>query len=897
MGVVLVDGQAVGPSELPRDLSQVSRIVNGSDPKRPGWAQLEWIDTDGITHVGHWVDGKVVRPEDMPDGYCTGQKAFGSCCNNGEGSFIFPMIPGEHRWDRGVRAALYLIGLFWVFLGVSVLCDAFMNGIEAITSQMRTKKVPMYDRNGHKKVDSATGAVMMTEVETEVWNSSVANLTLMALGSSTPEILLSVIETCGSGFYSGKLGPGTVVGSAAFNLLLITALCIQALPDGELRKIEKFNVYTLTAVHSVIAYAWLVIIVQFSSKNVVDVWEAAVTLGFMPYLTLFVWAADRNWFKSHQVFPAAEEGYEDEEGGEPRAATSGGVEMTQNGKGGSTEGGGETGRSFDRASTGVKQVNPSRAQRRREAMRFISAPQSVQTQHIARRQSTGGNEAEQPEISFVSPKFQFMENVGDATIGIKRSGPVSFPVTISWHTVDGSAKAGEDYEEGSGKVEFEEGCHYKEITVSILEDDQWNEDKDFTVNLKMESSTDAVKLSLAKTTVTIIDIDHPGEFCFNESTYVFMSSDSKAILAIERRLGSAGIATVKFQTLDGGTATAGKQYEAVDQVITFQPDQAAAFVTIPLKSEGWGDEGEDAPTTMRFFAELSEPTPSGGATLGKLTRVEVLIRRKDGGDGGDGEEEDVTWGGQFRLAMTAENPKEASPGELAMHYITVVWKLLAACVPPASYYNGKATFIVALGLIGLVTTFINDLASIFGCLVDLEDSVNAITLVALGTSLPDTFASMMAAKSDTNADNSIGNVTGSNSVNVFLGIGLPWFLAACYWEAFKGAGNEVTNAAWATKITRQYPIEGPDIVAQYPTGAFVVVGGSLAFNTLVFTILALVCLTFLYVRRVTLGGELGGPKNLQLMSSAFLVTLWVIYILVSSLQVYHPDQFPDLSAL
>lgn len=50
------------------------------------------------------------------------------------------------------------------------------------------------------------GKQLTTSMEAEVWNPSVANLTLMALGSSTPEILLSVIETCASGFYSGDLG-------------------------------------------------------------------------------------------------------------------------------------------------------------------------------------------------------------------------------------------------------------------------------------------------------------------------------------------------------------------------------------------------------------------------------------------------------------------------------------------------------------------------------------------------------------------------------------------------------------------------------------------------------------------------------------------------------------------
>ena len=69
----------------------------------------------------------------------------------------------------------------------------------------------------------------------QVWNATVANLTLMALGSSAPEILLSVIEIVSSGFFAGELGPSTIVGSAAFNLLVICAVCIVAIPAGEAR--------------------------------------------------------------------------------------------------------------------------------------------------------------------------------------------------------------------------------------------------------------------------------------------------------------------------------------------------------------------------------------------------------------------------------------------------------------------------------------------------------------------------------------------------------------------------------------------------------------------------------------------------------------------------------------
>lgn len=44
----------------------------------------------------------------------------------------------------------------------------------------------------------------------------------------------------------------------------------------------------------------------------------------------------------------------------------------------------------------------------------------------------------------------------------------------------------------------------------------------------------------------------------------------------------------------------------------------------------------------------------------------------------------------------------------------------------------------------------------------------------------DTFASKVAAIQDKYADASVGNVTGSNAVNVFLGIGVAWTIAAVY---------------------------------------------------------------------------------------------------------------------
>ena len=109
-----------------------------------------------------------------------------------------------------------------------------------------------------------------------------------------------------------------------------------------------------------------------------------------------------------------------------------------------------------------------------------------------------------------------------------------------------------------------------------------------------------------------------------------------------------------------------------------------------------------------------------------------------------------------------------------------LFQVIFAFVPPCSWLGGWLAFVVCIAMIGVLTAIIGDLASIFGCLIELKKEVTAITFVALGTSLPDLFASRSAAMNEKYADASIGNVTGSNSVNVFLGLGVSWVIASIY---------------------------------------------------------------------------------------------------------------------
>ena len=140
----------------------------------------------------------------LANGYCVETITTEEPCH----SWI--VLHGTSLYNKGVLGFFYFLFLMYLFLGIAIVADIFMGAIEVITSKEVEQTI--YTDDGVRQVNKV-----------KVWNPTIANLTLMALGSSAPEILLSVIETVTTlNQKPGTLGPSTIVGSAAFNLLGIT---------------------------------------------------------------------------------------------------------------------------------------------------------------------------------------------------------------------------------------------------------------------------------------------------------------------------------------------------------------------------------------------------------------------------------------------------------------------------------------------------------------------------------------------------------------------------------------------------------------------------------------------------------------------------------------------------
>ncbi|OWF47929.1 sodium/calcium exchanger 2-like isoform X3 [Mizuhopecten yessoensis] len=895
------------------------------------------------------------------------------------------LLPAENLWPKAFRGFLYILAIAYIFLGVAIASDIFMSSIEVITS--KKKKVVSWDEEKQVKV----------EREVLVWNETVANLTLMALGSSAPEILLAVIETAknlGNQEVEDSLGTFTIIGSAAFNLLIITSICIVSVPTPDVKNIREFGVFLLTAAWSLWAYVWMLLVVQYITPGVIDPWEAWVTLGYMPLFVIAAYCQDSGWWckkkkvtseedpsdenvriMTHQARKGSLTGHaipgkelhvleaEKQQRLSPEERhVNGEVCMTpesdsvntstnisvhfdnesHNDKGTAGADQGSVSerlnvekstkepQAFARASiqkedelsdhgssesllhdyiektsmavraqfrhavvsamTGNKKMRTGSG---KASARFAEVVQTVQNINIKGKMPTGELFG---KFTFASDRYAVLESTGTLDVdvlfhrnlpkpgskpqiangdaGAAKGGKVApsseseqtftGDVTVEYETREGSAKAGKDFKYTQGFLTFKENEFTKSITIPVINDQQFESDVDFYIILKNPNNGSNIG-DPSVTRVTIVDDDEPGEFLFEHPHCYADLKSGKVSCRVVREHGFDGKVTMEYSTIDG-TAPGGKEiganadYVHTEGILTFSHAETSKTIEINIK--------KDAKGSKNFIIAIKNP--SLGAKIGQRSATVCHINKESVDDRiadvmnaeAEGEEEDISWGAQFVSALTIEGSTDEDGNEVnpscvdyLLHFLTILWKVIGACVPPTKYLGAWPTFVLSLLYIGALTFLVEQLGHLIGCVVGLKTSVTGITIIALGTSLPDTFASRTAARQDEHADAAIGNVTGSNSVNVFLGLGLPWVLSTSYGLA---TGTEVKVPA-----------------------------GNLTQSVIIFTILGFLCIIVLILRRKFVGGELGGANPyVKWGTSILLLVFWCIYILLSSLKAY-----------
>ncbi|GFY98699.1 magnesium/proton exchanger [Actinidia rufa] len=508
------------------------------------------------------------------------------------------IFSGEVALGGGFRTVLYFLGLAYCFIGLSAITARFFRSMENVVKHSRTVV----------EIDPSTKTEYVRHEK--VWNYAIADITLLAFGTSFPQISLATIDAIRNlgNLYAGGLGPGTLVGSAAFDLFPIHAVCVVVPKAGELKKISDLGVWIVELFWSFWAYIWLYIILEVWTPNIVTVWEALLTVLQFGLLLIHAYAQDKRW-------------------------------------------------------------------------PYLSLPLE---------------RTERPE---------------------------------DW-VPEEAASSKQDY-----KV-------YDEYSGII----QVGEDENRSI-------------------VDIFSI-HSGS-------------------------------------------------------------RSGLYQNVP---------GND-------LAESPDDHPNRKIDVEEFHVLSI-------------------WKQQFLDALTLESAEDRRLNNNYLRLARIIWqtlrapwRFLFAFVPPYQIAHGWIAFICSLVFISGIAYIVTQLTDLISCVTGINAYVIAFTALAGGTSWPDLIASKIAAERQTTADSAIANITCSNSVNIYIGIGIPWLIDTAYNFIAYREPLRINNA------------EG------------------LSFSLLVFFATSVGCIAVLVFRRLTLGAELGGPRLWAWVTSVYFMSLWLIFVVLSSLKV------------
>ncbi len=218
-------------------------------------------------------------------------------------------------------------------------------------------------------------------------------------------------------------------------------------------------------------------------------------------------------------------------------------------------------------------------------------------------------------FQFSAATYTLPEAGPAALITVTRSGGSTGTATVNYATSGGNATADVDYTNTVGTLTFPSGVTSRTFTVPSINDtlDETNE----TVNLTLSDPTGGAVLGPRERAVlTITDNDVGGVLAFSAAGYTTNETSTNVLIRVNRTGGAASGVTVDYVTANG-TATAGADYTAVSNSLTFATNQTFQTFLVPIQDDGAGEGPET------FQVKLLNAT--GGAVLGTVKTGLVTI--------------------------------------------------------------------------------------------------------------------------------------------------------------------------------------------------------------------------------------------------------------------------------
>ena len=187
--------------------------------------------------------------------------------------------------------------------------------------------------------------------------------------------------------------------------------------------------------------------------------------------------------------------------------------------------------------------------------------------------------------------------------------------------------------------------------------------------------------------------------------------------------------------------------------------------------------------------ELVPITRIDGSPVGSGEAETSGLLSSDGAGGGD------HGGGGGGGGSTAEHGDEEHSEEMVWPHsgspldkfkfvvkfpiVTIFKYTIPNCKEPKWKEHYWFTFVAAIVWIGILAYYMVEWAQHCSCVMQIPSIIIGLTVLAAGTSLPDTLSSVVVARKGL-GDMAVANAIGSNVFNVLFGLGMPWTVFILY---------------------------------------------------------------------------------------------------------------------
>lgn len=206
------------------------------------------------------------------------------------------------------------------------------------------------------------------------------------------------------------------------------------------------------------------------------------------------------------------------------------------------------------------------------------------------------------------------ENQTSANFTLTLNAPSEKPITVPFALQAGTATSGVDYVNISGTVDFPAGTTTRFINVPITQDNTFEPDETFFVNLSNATNA-TITDNQGQGTITNDDPQPSIVIAVVFHVEGGLGTSGNALLEVRLSNPSSQTITVAFSTADA-TATAGIDYVATSGTLTFNPGETVKSIAVEVLGDNIDEQNE------QIFVNLTNPT---NATVGTVPGFVTIL--------------------------------------------------------------------------------------------------------------------------------------------------------------------------------------------------------------------------------------------------------------------------------